>query len=58
MLKKYVQLHKVMASNMIPETALILVVLPAVNARNRLAKVRTLDMSTRITSITENVVAH
>ena len=47
-----------MASNMIPETALILVVLPAVNARNRLAKVRTLDMSTRITSITENVVAH
>ena len=47
----------VIASNMILEPSLILVVLSTMDARNRLAKVRALDVPRRVVPVTENAAA-
>ena len=47
-----------LGSQMVPQAARVLIVLPAIHARDRLAKVRALDMTARVTAVTELAVTH
>jgi hypothetical protein len=47
-----------LASHMVPQTAIVLIMLPAVLTRNGHAEVRALDVTPRVAAITELTPAH